>query len=419
MRTALRLLVVAVIAAVLLPRSGPVAEGALSDAFQHKWPWLPGVGYTITTLPYQENHCCGSTCNNGSPGSCTDAYDFVIANDDVRSSVQGVIAASETEVHECGPNLHYGNYALVQTNYHQVTYVTYAHLETVTQTTGTIYQGDYVGRQGETGNVIPCPGGKHLHFGFDPARPALIDNRATDFTTKNPDPPLTSTNSPAGEDANLTPFPAIRGEYILRGGWTFGWTHDVGRPGLPFPQGLYVHNYRTWGWEQTFANNPYYTGAIELGLYVGAWGQGVSQPIHQYYWPTWNAGGVVPNRSPPVYYAISLPTSDFEDCPPGSASTCAGYQLYHLGYMWNDWSANIHAVWCPDVGIPADPTKDGAVNMQEVVAVLHYVGCEQGGPPNSNGAYYDPWFDMNGDAAVNFQDVVMVLNGVGYSCYPT
>jgi hypothetical protein len=407
MRTRLAVLAAAAMVVVLLPLSAPPAEGALSDGFRYKWPWLPGTGYTITTLPYQEEHNCTT-------GSCSDAYDFVIANDDVRSSTQGQIAIAWDQETSCsGSGL--GNYVLVHSGSGPLTYITYAHLASVTQTAGPIYQGDYVGEQGETGYVIPCPGGKHLHFQFEPARPGLIDNRATNFSTKNPNPPLASTNSPAGEDANLTPFPAIRDHWIYHGGWTFGWTHDVGRPGLPFPQGLYVHTYRSWGWEQTFANNPWYTGAVELGLYVGAWDQGVSQYIEQPYWRIWNVGALVGY----IYRSISLPMGDRDVCPPGSVGTCAGYQLYHLGYMWNDWSVIYGAVWCPDVGIVGQHTKDGAVNMQEVVAVLYYVGCYQGGPPNGNGAYYDAWFDMDGSAAINFQDVVAVLNAVGLACHPT
>jgi hypothetical protein len=116
---------------LVLPRQ---TDADLQSDWFRKFPWTAGEQHVITTLPYQEEHCCGSTCNNGAPGECADAYDFVIANDDVRSSIQGPIAQAETDVRGCGPNLHYGNHVLVQTTYHQVTYVSYAHLETVMST---------------------------------------------------------------------------------------------------------------------------------------------------------------------------------------------------------------------------------------------------------------------------------------------
>jgi hypothetical protein len=105
-----------------------------------------------------------------------------------------------------------------------------------------------------------------------------------------------------------------------------------------------------------------------------------------------------------------------------------------------------------DVPVPAnaDPTPNGtrnkAVNLQDVVAVLKYVGTSNGGPPNGSNVDYDSLKDgdWNGDTvvndgdkvglrydrnvtappflsgapngAVNLSDVVLVLNQVGHSC---
>jgi hypothetical protein len=189
----------------------------------------------------------------------------------------------------------------------------------------------------------------------------------------------------------------------------------VGRPGLPYPQGLYVHNYRTWGWEQTFAHDPWYYDHKERGFYAAVWNPAASQHIEEPYWRFWNVGAL----DGYVYRSISLPMADRSACPPGSVSTCAGYQLFHLGYMWNDWSVIYGAVWCPDVGIAGQHTKSGAVNMSDVLAVLAYVGCYQGGPPNPSGWYYDAWFDADGSAAISMSDVLAVLDAFGHYCHPT
>jgi hypothetical protein len=99
-----------------------------------------------------------------------------------------------------------------------------------------------------------------------------------------------------------------------------------------------------------------------------------------------------------------------------------------------------------DVPVPAapDPTPNGprnkAVNFQDVLAVLAYVGAYQGGPPNLNGMDYDS--DKNSDGrpdgmdydrlpgplpnppndagppsgAVSMQDVLVVLGQTGLDC---
>jgi hypothetical protein len=99
-----------------------------------------------------------------------------------------------------------------------------------------------------------------------------------------------------------------------------------------------------------------------------------------------------------------------------------------------------------DVPVPAstDPTPNGtrdqAVNLQDVVGVLKYVGTSDNGPVNMNGVDYDsdkngdtiedgvdydrspgsppdpPWDAGPANGVVNVQDVVMVLNQVGTDC---
>ena len=99
-----------------------------------------------------------------------------------------------------------------------------------------------------------------------------------------------------------------------------------------------------------------------------------------------------------------------------------------------------------DVPVPAntDPTpngsKDRIVNLQDVVAVLKYVGTSNNGPINPGGVDYDsdknsdttkdgidydrspgplpspPWDAGSPDGTVNLQDVVVILHQVGMSC---
>ena len=381
-----------------------------SDWFR-KFPWTAGEEHYITTLP-------GDGWHTGIDATAID-YDLTLG-DAVRSMSDGYATYDYDRLDCCSGEGHgLGQFVYVWSSGGGGRMATYAHLdwgrEELSNTP--VLQGDFLGAAGSTGHVEPSCPAYHLHVRYTDGWSAPKEEAPIQATSNFAyGTEYQSRNAPGGEIwGYFVPFPSIRDHYAYHGGWTYGWTHDVGRPGLPFPQGLYVHNYYTWGWEQTFANNPWYTGAIERGFYAGVWNPGASEHIEEIYWRFWNVGALVGT----AYRSVSVPMVDRGPCPPGSVSTCAGYQLFHLGYMWNDWSVIHGAVWCPDVGVAHQHTKDGFVNVQDVVAVIHYVGCQQGGGPNGNGAYYDAWFDMDGSGWVNVQDVTLVLNGVGRVCHPT
>lgn len=84
--------------------------------------------------------------------------------------------------------------------------------------------------------------------------------------------------------------------------------------------------------------------------------------------------------------------------------------------------------------------RNKAVNLQDVAAVLFYVGTLNDGPPNSRGVDYDtdynlnarddgseydrqpsrfrnrPWLSREPDGAVSLQDVAVALSQVGDTC---
>jgi hypothetical protein len=134
---------------------------------------------------------------------------------------------------------------------------------------------------------------------------------------------------------------------------------------------------------------------------------------------------------------------------PKPGSTCAGPEACDSDSRWYDFY---------DVPVPVrvDPAPSGprnrGINLQDVVAVLAYVGTSDGGAPNPKGVDYDSdkGIDTNGDTvaeippddvpdgrsydrspgplpsppfdagppdgAVNLQDVVVVLKQVGLDC---
>jgi hypothetical protein len=453
-RRAELVLLAAVLVGVLLGSSHMASADHVD--FRFKWPWRPLETTTVdvTGWPYQAHHCCGETCNDGGPGSCTDAYDFVISDDWVISSAEGAVIVAERvddiDPQWCRPSDHLGNVLKVQVATPTASdpassiRVFYGHLSSLGDAAyeSTILQGDYVGVQGLTGYTLGddygwngtswgkhC--GKHLHFEFwpsspsDPQHPDKIDGQTS---------PGTSTNSGIGEywyyGFPPNPLP-IRTKYIQMGGWDgidpsysatiddMGWTNDPQRAGLPMPAALYVHTYRTWGYEQNFRQPPDPWGKEREGIYQSDWVPGSGFVVRSPFWDAWEAGALVPNTDPPQYKSISVPLADQGGCPSGSRPDCAAYQLTHLGYLWMYTLGWYAAVWCPDVaGTAYEHTKSGGVAMNDVLAVLAYVGCYQGGPPH-NGFYYDAWFDADGSAAITMSDVLAVLAAAGRLCKPT
>ncbi|MGB6836480.1 MAG: hypothetical protein WBF66_02105 [Dehalococcoidia bacterium] len=419
------------------------AVGAEQVDFRFKWPWRPleTTAVAVTTLPYSGVHDCQS-------GSCTDAYDFVISDDRVISSAEGTVIqrVDSIDPQTCIAEQGLGNCAKVlvptptEVNPASTIQVWYGHLQSVSAppVNGTILQGDPVGIQGITGYTIGndygwngtswgyhC--GRHLHFEFypsspsNPQRPDKIDGQNTKPTIS---PPLVSTNSGIGQYwyYGTTNWP-IRNKYIAKGGWDglnpsdpaddMGWTSDPQRSGLPSPQALYVHTYRVWGFEQNFRHDPDPWGRQVEGLYEADWSPGTAYLVDSPFWEAWEFGAWVGS----AYWSISIPRGDIGSCPGGSAPICLLYQRFHLGYIWMDRVyTGVQAVWCPDVF-----GDDYAVNIiGDVLAVLEYAGTYQGGPPNANGKYYDPWYDMDGDGAINITtDVLLVVAAAGDYCYPT
>jgi len=144
----------------------------------------------------------------------------------------------------------------------------------------------------------------------------------------------------------------------------------------------------------------------------------------------------------PVWTYVGLPDTDRDGCHDfqelGSDPTKGGQRNPN-----NPWDFY-------DVPVPArlDPTPNGAtnfaINFQDVLGVLSYVGTQENGPLNLNLVDYDSLKDgdWNGDTlldnndkvgrrydrspsapfsgppsgAVNFQDVLVILAQVGHSC---
>jgi murein DD-endopeptidase MepM/ murein hydrolase activator NlpD len=396
--------VLAALAGASLPH-GAGADPPLSDKYRYKFPCAPAENCWVTTTAHGNN-----ALDFDIGGS---AYDGTI-----RAMSQGAVVALNEPYPYCTYNLQppihtLGRWAIVYDISGKDT--VYGHMAGFAVGLGDdVLQGDRLGVEGDVGYSAYCE--VHLHWEPGGSLPSYIDNHDTSslcaiclYTD--------STNTPGGEIwGYFIPFPSIRQLYVQKNGWLWGWTHDVGRPGLPFPQGLYVHNYRTWGWEQTFAQEAGWFGGIERGMYAPVWNQGAAKPIDGYYWPFWNNGVLVGS----LWRNISLPIGERDACPPGSRVDCAGYQLFHLGYIWNNWSATVQPVWCPDVGGTAfQHTKNGVADIQDVLDVLWYAFCELGGGPNANGAYYDAWFDMDGSVVTDISDILGVLAGTIRDCYPT
>ena len=163
----------------------------------------------------------------------------------------------ESSIHECGADLHYGNFVDVDGK-------RYAHLKVLAPsvTMGTpLLQGDSVGTQGATGNVIPCnfptdQSGKHLHW---------------DFLGSSSTPPIdggsgSSSNSVVGELS--TAGATLRNYYINHGSWnSIGWTYKH----CPGTCTLNMTANQTWGRMQDFQHDTAGFGGTFDTIHVPTW----------------------------------------------------------------------------------------------------------------------------------------------------
>jgi hypothetical protein len=61
--------------------TGSDSASAEHDDYRFKWPWMFSTTVSVTGYPYTAHHDCVN-------GSCTNAFDFVINDDIVRSATQ-------------------------------------------------------------------------------------------------------------------------------------------------------------------------------------------------------------------------------------------------------------------------------------------------------------------------------------------
>lgn len=246
----------------------------------------------MTTYPYSGVHDCVT-------GSCTDAWDIVIAGDAVRSSAEGIayFVRNDIPANTCDPLQGLGNNVRVSVPNGPSVY--YGHLASTPVVQGSrILQGDSIGVQGHTGYTIgndPGGCGTHLHFEFVPAHPAKIDNATN---------PSASTNSAVGHYS--LPGAAIRLRYWGLGeigfgpswgvvGWTSDWTGSQGgcTPGS-FCQ-LYVHYAPDpvvghWGSVQTFRKHPGAAVTDDGSIMVGRWAVNDAWRVEKPFFAAWLGG---------------------------------------------------------------------------------------------------------------------------------
>jgi hypothetical protein len=103
MKTAIHSSLVASVVLCLIAVARVLSVSAEHDSFRFKWPWGDTTSAVVTSYPFTGVHTCEDIEEpDGPDGSCTNAFDFVIADDIVRSSTQGVVVGQRNDVTECG-----------------------------------------------------------------------------------------------------------------------------------------------------------------------------------------------------------------------------------------------------------------------------------------------------------------------------
>ncbi len=408
------------------------------DKFRFKWPYAPGMSVITTTLPFSGFHSCGG-------GSCTNAWDLVIANSDVRASAEGTIVSARNTIdpETCDPNEGLGNFVKLLTTGDPLgnMSISYAHFASTPYNSPAdngkrILQGDHVGTQGQTGFTTDGQGGcgPHLHWQFDTIRPTYI-NGVNVTSPPNAGPSTNSWVSGVSEPAQ-----AIRAVYIYLGSllnpdnsWeALGWTADLNPPhagcGSFALCQLFVHyvpnpELGRWGsimdfkrHPQTFEyeNNPNITFDANA-IMAGRW------DVDSAYWVQL-----------PFYYAweqattdIGLPLMNQLDssvdpvrCP--SSQGCTGYQRFSHGYIWEKQNEGVQpAVFCPDVAGPGWPDHFVDLANDILGTILAFDPLGGATPADPTAPWDNARFDMNGDGVIDLaNDILGVISYFNMECFP-
>ena len=368
------------------------SSAAPSDDFHNKWPWRPISSATITTLPFQGVHGCPGDPGAQYPYECVAAYDLVIADDHVQTAAAGQVTLLDNTWTTCAANGHYGNFVDIDGK-------RYGHLAVLAPSVAVganLLQGDAVGTQGATGNVLPCDyptdqRGKHLHWEFrSEVLPYSIDGTATSGIALGA--AAASTNSVIGEYS--TAGATLRQYYIDHGGWgAIGWTHQH----CPGACTLNMFANLSWGRMQDFQHDPDAFGAQYATIHVANWDQTHAYRVDSIVWPAW-AGGALGKDG--HVHPLSMAVADAGSCPNGSIGTCLSFQQFHLGYVWVSNLLQVTQVFCPDL------TADRLVDLNDAVAVLEQFGSN------------DPFTDVDGINGVDLTDATIVTTEFGDDCLP-
>ncbi|MEX1255540.1 MAG: M23 family metallopeptidase [Dehalococcoidia bacterium] len=391
----------------------PDDAAASHESYQFKWPYRPGASHPTTRHPFENGH--------------GNAWDVVIGDNSVVASAEGTITAvtSQYDPNTCDAEDGggFGNYVQVRTNTSQgERTLTYAHLSSTGATQDArVLQGDPLGVQGKTGHTRgsepPNNCGTHLHFQFNPSRPASIDGQSV---TSDSVDAGTSTNSVVGNFS--FPGAAIRTRYYNLGAFYPSWavvgrTADITGTQQGCAPGSYcrlqVHEVPTlaqghWGAEQTFRLHLDSSGFQDSSLQVGRWA------VSDAYWVRPAFYFAQRLSSPSIGLALQDQIGQFPGvCAP--ALTCLVYQRFHLGYLWVSSVYGMVTRYCPDVA--PFGSLDYAVTAADMAAVVTHFGLT-----DERLAYEpwpDAWYDLDGDGAVALSDMLLMVIGFGEVCYPT
>ncbi len=433
------------------------SAGADHDKFRYKFPCLPADACYITWLASAQ-HVPGNAFDFDPQGGAGLGL--------VPAVSEGIFRGYQQQHNVCtwnqDPELSIsslGMFAVIEDMHGRT--LRYAHLSSFgeLEIDQRVYQGDIVGREGNTGYTFGCT--PHLHLeGISTT--SYIDGLATSSLTDGPTL-YESTNSLVGDtNPSSQPEYAIREVYRDLGNmfgvdnrsWNlFGWTADltadppppatptvehVGCTTDPLCQ-LYVHAEPypccgPWGWAQNFRKHPE-TVTIEgtpapytdNSIMVGVWDPDAAYWVSVPFYEAWLLGE--PNPDPelpaakiglPLMHAIPASSqqtcgSEGYCCP--TSEGCTKYQRFSHGYIWesNDGSGIQAAVFCPDVAAMPGQWPDYVVDLlNDILGVIqHYQPAAGGEPP------YDPQFDVNGDGVIDlFVDVLGSLQHYLQECVP-
>ena len=205
-------------------------------------------------------------------------------------------------------------------------------------------------------------------------------------------------------------------------GWTADWTTNQGGCGFLIYCQLYLHYVPDpisghLGSAQTFRLHPGVAAVDDGSIMVGRWDLNTPRFVPKGFFLRWLFNALVPGSSPPVYLSVGPPDGNQVFVPTAptclTPTGCVAFQRFSFGYIWQQATQGVSAVFCPDV-VNGDNLY--RITVSDILAVNQAFGSS-----DVSLQPYEGWpasrFDVDNSGQITIADTVFVVRSYPRTCY--